>query len=383
MKIETTEKGHIVLKEVYSGLTLETNSGETISICMRDSGFEVTYEGKNYTAQKGVINLIGEMDDPTAGKIKFHSKIGGVFGPTQPFENVKRYTCQDIYDLLKNFLTDNLGAVYVEVIQRLQKIRPGNGPWTEKDIREHAGLSPEALIKMFPYNLHFQSIGRGIRNPQRQKIDFDKVEKEVIEDSLRARDEYLAKTTPEQWTERGKVDPAFKVNDEEWLKAGYKSKPGLDVRTAEVKERITRKDLEDGKYPDAPSGMYGGLSNQTVRHFKVPDDDYTPEVISTQYVDSQQRGQIAPVSCDLKVHQDPSEIKVGEQVEHTLGKVRVFDIITRKTHIVLDCKVDVGTKFGDWETITEGRIHTHNSFSHEVKYIGSVQSGNTYQICKT
>ena len=55
MKINTTDKGEILLTEVYSGILLKTNDGETIGICMRDSGFEFNYNGDWYSAQKGVV----------------------------------------------------------------------------------------------------------------------------------------------------------------------------------------------------------------------------------------------------------------------------------------------------------------------------------------
>lgn len=37
MKVTVTEDLGIQLEEVFSGLTLKTASGETMSICMRDS----------------------------------------------------------------------------------------------------------------------------------------------------------------------------------------------------------------------------------------------------------------------------------------------------------------------------------------------------------
>jgi len=55
MKIDTTDKGEILLTEVYSGVLLRTNDGETMGICMRDSGFEFNYNGDWYSAQKGVV----------------------------------------------------------------------------------------------------------------------------------------------------------------------------------------------------------------------------------------------------------------------------------------------------------------------------------------
>lgn len=60
MKIEVNENREIVLKEVYTGVGLESNDKEFFGICMRDSGFEFTYEGQNYSAQKGVIKKLGE-----------------------------------------------------------------------------------------------------------------------------------------------------------------------------------------------------------------------------------------------------------------------------------------------------------------------------------
>ena len=45
MKINAIDKGEILLTEVYSGVLLRTNDGETMGICMRDSGFEFNYEG--------------------------------------------------------------------------------------------------------------------------------------------------------------------------------------------------------------------------------------------------------------------------------------------------------------------------------------------------
>lgn len=73
MKIETNEHGDILLKEVYSGLALETSAGEFMGICMRDTGFEFNYEGVSYSAQKGVITKITQPN-PEAMK----NKIGNL-----------------------------------------------------------------------------------------------------------------------------------------------------------------------------------------------------------------------------------------------------------------------------------------------------------------
>jgi hypothetical protein len=60
MKITVNEKNEIILKEVYSGVGLESNDGEFFGICMRDSGFEFTYEGEDYSAYNGKIKHLGK-----------------------------------------------------------------------------------------------------------------------------------------------------------------------------------------------------------------------------------------------------------------------------------------------------------------------------------
>lgn len=41
MKIEVNENRDLVLKEVYSGVGMETQEGNRIGICMRDDTFEI------------------------------------------------------------------------------------------------------------------------------------------------------------------------------------------------------------------------------------------------------------------------------------------------------------------------------------------------------
>ena len=55
MKVIVNEKGSIQLEEVYSGVTLKTQDGEILGICMRDTGFELEYEGRVIRLQAGVI----------------------------------------------------------------------------------------------------------------------------------------------------------------------------------------------------------------------------------------------------------------------------------------------------------------------------------------
>ena len=59
MKITVNEQSEIILKEVYNGIGLESNSGEQFSICTRDSGFEFSYGNKRYKAKNGDIEILG------------------------------------------------------------------------------------------------------------------------------------------------------------------------------------------------------------------------------------------------------------------------------------------------------------------------------------
>ena len=64
MKISVGENSEIVLEEVFNPITLISGDGETFSICMRDSGFEFTYDGKTewdsttMEAKKGMLDIL-------------------------------------------------------------------------------------------------------------------------------------------------------------------------------------------------------------------------------------------------------------------------------------------------------------------------------------
>lgn len=44
MKIEA-ENNSIILKEAFSGITIETREGKKLNICLRDFGFDVNIDG--------------------------------------------------------------------------------------------------------------------------------------------------------------------------------------------------------------------------------------------------------------------------------------------------------------------------------------------------
>jgi hypothetical protein len=55
MKITTIGNGQIQIEELFNGVVLKNDSGETLEICMRDSGFEFRYNNKNYFAKDGYL----------------------------------------------------------------------------------------------------------------------------------------------------------------------------------------------------------------------------------------------------------------------------------------------------------------------------------------
>lgn len=55
MTITTLADGTFEFKEVYNAINLKSANGEQFSICMRDTGFEFTYEGKTFVAKNKLL----------------------------------------------------------------------------------------------------------------------------------------------------------------------------------------------------------------------------------------------------------------------------------------------------------------------------------------
>jgi hypothetical protein len=60
MNVEVNDKGIIELREVFGGITLITSDGEKLSLAMRDSGFEITYQDEWYELKEGKVNKMGK-----------------------------------------------------------------------------------------------------------------------------------------------------------------------------------------------------------------------------------------------------------------------------------------------------------------------------------
>jgi len=61
MKLSVNERGTIELKEVYNPIKLISNEKEELIVCMRDSGFEIMYEGKKYSLNKSELKKMNNF----------------------------------------------------------------------------------------------------------------------------------------------------------------------------------------------------------------------------------------------------------------------------------------------------------------------------------
>ena len=53
--ITIPEQGEVI-RHVYNSIVFESNDGEQLALCMRDSGYEFKYEGVWYEAKNGKVN---------------------------------------------------------------------------------------------------------------------------------------------------------------------------------------------------------------------------------------------------------------------------------------------------------------------------------------
>ena len=58
MKITIDEDHVIRLEEVFNPVRLEAKSGQKMSVCMRDHGFEIEYGGRFYSLNRGDITQL-------------------------------------------------------------------------------------------------------------------------------------------------------------------------------------------------------------------------------------------------------------------------------------------------------------------------------------
>ena len=58
MKLTIEEDRLIKLEEVYNPIKFEAQSGQKMSVCMRDHGFEIEYGGRFYSLAHGEITQL-------------------------------------------------------------------------------------------------------------------------------------------------------------------------------------------------------------------------------------------------------------------------------------------------------------------------------------
>lgn len=58
MEIDVSQESELQLKKIYTPITLISEKLDTISICMRDSGFEFKYGEVWYEAKDGIVQFL-------------------------------------------------------------------------------------------------------------------------------------------------------------------------------------------------------------------------------------------------------------------------------------------------------------------------------------
>ena len=74
MKITTTNN-NILIEELFIAITLKSPSGEELSICMRDTGFEFNYQGTWYSAKQGSVTEIVQQNGFKPCSMKCNKEI--------------------------------------------------------------------------------------------------------------------------------------------------------------------------------------------------------------------------------------------------------------------------------------------------------------------
>lgn len=59
MRIEVSGSGGLFLREVFAGISFETEAGEVLAVCMRDSGYEVRYGDSWWEFKEGQVRRMG------------------------------------------------------------------------------------------------------------------------------------------------------------------------------------------------------------------------------------------------------------------------------------------------------------------------------------
>lgn len=117
MQITTNEQGNIQLTGVYNPLDLVSNSREKLTVCMRDSGFELTYNGITIECKNGRVI---EMNTAGTEQTTFHQELKRL---------LNRYSMENGSDtpdyVLARFITTSLSNFDEAVTSRNKFHREG------------------------------------------------------------------------------------------------------------------------------------------------------------------------------------------------------------------------------------------------------------------
>jgi len=61
MQVRVGEHGELIFGQVYNSIVLEIGTENTFAICMRDDGFEFTYNDVWYEAKNGDVHAMGAV----------------------------------------------------------------------------------------------------------------------------------------------------------------------------------------------------------------------------------------------------------------------------------------------------------------------------------
>jgi hypothetical protein len=78
MRIEVNQHREMEIREVFNPIRLATRDGEELSVCMRDTGFEITYQGQRYEMKKGEVKPLGPTYTEMANRKEEHCTCPGV-----------------------------------------------------------------------------------------------------------------------------------------------------------------------------------------------------------------------------------------------------------------------------------------------------------------
>jgi hypothetical protein len=125
MKIFVNEHQQLELTEVYNNIVLKSNDNEIISICMRDSGFEFSYNDTNYSAKNNVLEAISSPTTNTNKKVVTIPQTPTFKTPNPFFQTFKK---------LKEHQVEELKSIQTEINELEYALEKYHDVYINKDL---------------------------------------------------------------------------------------------------------------------------------------------------------------------------------------------------------------------------------------------------------